>query len=54
MALDGLKLEPWEVLSIGDTPENDIYALKVLELMQCISVMPGDVYNLLHSSFLKI
>lgn len=26
MALDGLKLEPWEVLSIGDTPENDIYA----------------------------
>jgi len=25
MALDGLKLEPWEVLSIGDTPENDIY-----------------------------
>jgi putative hydrolase of the HAD superfamily len=25
MALDGLGLEPWEVLSIGDTPENDIY-----------------------------
>jgi putative hydrolase of the HAD superfamily len=26
MALDQLRLEPWEVLSIGDTPENDIYA----------------------------
>ncbi|KKG10364.1 HAD family hydrolase [Methanosarcina sp. 2.H.A.1B.4] len=26
MALDRLGLEPWEVLSIGDTPENDIYA----------------------------
>ena len=25
MALDRLGLEPWEVLSIGDTPENDIY-----------------------------
>jgi putative hydrolase of the HAD superfamily len=25
MALDGLRLEPWEVLSIGDTPETDIY-----------------------------
>lgn len=25
MALDGLGLEPWEVLAIGDTPENDIY-----------------------------
>jgi putative hydrolase of the HAD superfamily len=26
MALNHLGLEPWEVLSIGDTPENDIYA----------------------------
>ncbi len=25
LALDRLGLEPWEVLSIGDTPENDIY-----------------------------
>ena len=25
IALDNLGLEPWEVLSIGDTPENDIY-----------------------------
>jgi len=25
MALEGLGLQPWEVLSIGDTPENDIY-----------------------------
>jgi putative hydrolase of the HAD superfamily len=25
LALDRLELEPWEVLSIGDTPENDIY-----------------------------
>ena len=25
MALDRLGFEPWEVLSIGDTPENDIY-----------------------------
>ncbi len=25
MALDRLGLEPWAVLSIGDTPENDIY-----------------------------
>lgn len=25
LALDQLGLEPWEVLSIGDTPENDIY-----------------------------
>jgi putative hydrolase of the HAD superfamily len=25
MALDRLGLKPWEVLSIGDTPENDIY-----------------------------
>jgi len=24
MALDGLGLEPWEVLAIGYTPENDI------------------------------
>src|SRR5450759_3298768 len=25
MAFDRLGFEPWEVLSIGDTPENDIY-----------------------------
>ncbi|MCQ1535587.1 HAD family hydrolase [Methanosarcina sp. KYL-1] len=25
MALDRMGLEPWEVLSIGDTPENDIF-----------------------------
>jgi len=30
IALSSLKLEPWEVLSIGDTPENDIYPPKSL------------------------
>jgi putative hydrolase of the HAD superfamily len=30
MSLDRLGLKPWEVLSIGDTPENDIYPLQSL------------------------
>lgn len=30
MAQDGLNLYPWEILAIGDTPENDIYPAQSL------------------------